>query len=302
MKDGSQVKGSKFGHLPVMANEILLFLNELPKNITNPGVLIDATLGGGGHSKLILEQFPKLSLIGLDQDADAREFASTNLEDFSSRTTIIASNFANFTPTKKASIVIADLGVSSYQLNMAKRGFSFLLDGPIDMRMNSHQGITAEKLLEESTEKELADLIYENGEEKLSRRIAKRIKQDLAKQGPYTGTEALAYAIAGCYPANKRYGRIHPATRTFQALRISVNDELGSLEKFLENSPDWLIPGGILIIISFHSLEDRKVKQAFNKDDRLEKITKKPLQAQSMEIETNPRSRSAKLRIARRII
>jgi len=164
----------------------------------------------------------------------------------------------------------------------------------------SGPGETAADLIDRLEETELADLIYAFGEERLSRRIARRIKADLAARGAYAGTADLAYAVAGCYPPKARRGRIHPATRTFQALRIAVNDELGVLERLLQQAPDWLRPGGVLAIISFHSLEDRRVKTAFVQDDRLQRITRKPLVADASEQEANPRSRSAKLRLARR--
>ncbi len=153
--------------------------------------------------------------------------------------------------------------------------------------------MTAQKL-------RFANIIYNFGEEKLSRRIARKIKNDLQKFGHYSGTAALAYAIGGCFPKKARYGKIHPATRTFQALRIAVNNEITSLNALLTKAPDWLIPKGLFIIISFHSLEDRNVKHAFNADNRLQKITKKPITPSEKEIDQNPRSRSAKLRIAER--
>ena len=146
----------------------------------------------------------------------------------------------------------------------------------------------------------LADLIYAFGEERLSRRIARRIKLQLAEQGPFSGTAALAYCVAGCYPPQARRGRIHPATRTFQALRIAVNDELGVLDRLLAAAPDWLLPGGLFGVISFHSLEDRRVKTAFVGDERLQRVTRKPETAAEEEQSSNPRSRSAKWRLARR--
>jgi 16S rRNA (cytosine1402-N4)-methyltransferase len=196
--------------------------------------------------------------------------------------------------------VLADLGVSSPQLDVAARGFSFRADGPLDMRMNTERGETAAELIERLEESELADLIYAFGEERLSRRIARKIKQQLAENGPFSGTAALAYLVAGCYPPPARRGRIHPATRTFQALRIAVNDELGVLDRLLQQAPDWLESGGLLAVISFHSLEDRRVKTAFVSDDRLQRVTRKPLIASDAEAEANPRSRSAKLRVAQR--
>ena len=265
------------------------------------GLLIDATLGGGGHSALLLEHHPHLRLLGLDQDPAARAAAADRLAPFSDRIQIRAMNFADFTPEEPAAMVLVDLGVSSPQLDQAERGFSFRLDGPLDMRMNPAGGAeTAGELIERLEESALADLIYAYGEERLSRRIARRIKSDLASQGAYSGTAALAYAIAGCYPPKARRGRIHPATRTFQALRIAVNRELEVLERLLQRAPDWLVPHGLLGIISFHSLEDRRVKQAFVEDQRLERITRKPLVASEEEQQSNPRSRSAKWRLARR--
>ena len=212
------------------------------------GLLIDCTLGGGGHSALLLEAHPRLRLIGLDQDPTARAAAAERLAPFGERVTIVPTNFADYTPTEPAVAVLADLGVSSPQLDVAERGFSFRLDGPLDMRMNPQAGDTAASLIERLDEGELADLIYAYGEERLSRRIARRIKQDLAAQGPYSGTAALAYAVAGCYPPKARRGRIHPATRSFQALRIKVNDELGEVERGLAAALSLLAPGGRLLL------------------------------------------------------
>jgi 16S rRNA (cytosine1402-N4)-methyltransferase len=284
--------------LPVLANVVLQAAEALP---SQDGVLIDATLGGGGHSALLLERHPQLRLVGLDQDPAARAAAVDRLAPFSDRIQITATNFADFTPNEPAVMVLVDLGVSSPQLDQAERGFSFRLDGPLDMRMNpAGGGETAGELIERLEESALADLIYGYGEERLSRRIARRIKSDLAFQGSYAGTADLAYAVAGCYPPKARRGRIHPATRTFQALRIAVNRELEVLERLLQRAPDWLVPHGLLGIISFHSLEDRRVKRAFVEDQRLERITRKPLVASEEEQQSNPRSRSAKWRLARR--
>ena len=290
---------SSFSHVPVLADAVLAAAEQLP---TPEGVLIDATLGGGGHSALLLERHPGLRLIGLDQDPTAREAAAQRLAPFGDRVKIVATNFADYQPAEPALMVMADLGVSSPQLDVAERGFSFRLDGPLDMRMNgSGDGETAEELIDRLEESELADLIYGYGEERLSRRIARRIKNDLAEQGAYSGTAALAYAVAGCYPPKARRGRIHPATRTFQALRIAVNDELGVLDRLLQQAPEWLEPDGLLGIISFHSLEDRRVKTSFLRDERLQRITRKPVVATPEEEEANPRSRSAKWRLARRL-
>ena len=263
-------------------------------------VLIDCTLGGGGHSALLLEAHPRLRLIGLDQDPTARAAAAERLAPFGDRVKIVATNFADYSPVEPVVAVLADLGVSSPQLDVAERGFSFRQDGPLDMRMNPQAGETAAELIERLEETELADLIYAYGEERLSRRIARKIKQHLAEQGPFAGTDALAYLVAGCYAPKARRGRIHPATRTFQALRIAVNDELGVLDRLLQQAPDWLEPGGLMGVISFHSLEDRRVKTAFSSDERLQRVTRKPETAGEEEQSSNPRSRSAKWRVARR--
>ena len=302
MPDQPQLSPEGFVHVPVLAEPLLEALAASPESPWEAGVVIDATLGGAGHSSLLLDRYPQLQLIGLDQDPTARAAAQVRLEPYGDRARIVATNFADFNPDQPVDLVLADLGVSSPQLDVAARGFSFRLDGPLDMRMNPQgDGETAAELIERLEEEALADLIYAYGEERLSRRIARRIKADLAAEGAYTGTAALAYAVAGCYPPKARRGRIHPATRTFQALRIAVNDELGVLDRLLQQAPDWLSPGGVLAIISFHSLEDRRVKTSFLQDERLQRITRKPLVAAEAEQDANPRSRSAKLRLARRL-
>jgi 16S rRNA (cytosine1402-N4)-methyltransferase len=264
--------------------------------------LIDATLGGGGHSALLLEDHPRLEVIGLDQDASARAAAAARLAPWADRLEIVATNFAAYSPAAPVQAVLADLGVSSPQLDRAERGFSFRAEGPIDMRMNAEAGETAAQLLDRLEEGALADLLFQFGDERLSRRIARRlVAERQAKPWAERSTSELAYAVAGCYPPKARRGRIHPATRSFQALRIAVNDELGALDRLLQRAPDWLLPGGLLAIISFHSLEDRLVKQAFLADARLERITRRPVVADPAEAEANPRCRSAKLRLARRL-
>ena len=290
-----------FMHVPVLAEPLMQTLAAELSEQRQSGVFIDATLGGGGHSGLLLDRYPQLRLLGLDHDETARLAAAERLEQHGDRVTIVATNFADYTPPHPVALVLADLGVSSPQLDVAQRGFSFRLDGPLDMRMDQvGGGETAAELIARLDESDLADLIYAYGEERLSRRIARRIKADLDASGAYAGTAALAYAVAGCYPPKARRGRIHPATRTFQALRVAVNDELAVLDRLLQQAPDWLQPDGLLAIISFHSLEDRRVKTAFLSDDRLQRVTRKPLRADESEQQLNPRSRSAKLRIARR--
>ena len=289
---------SFFNHKSVMTNEIMASLEHYPLIQNNQLKGIDATLGGGGHSYQLLRKYSDLKIIGLDQDPFARKSASKKLDDFKNRIDIKASNFAHFEPKEKVSFVIADLGVNSNQIDDPKRGFSFQKDGPLDMRMNPFLEVDAEKLIETLNEKDLANLIYKYGEERLSRKIARKIKMDLKENGKYSGTKDLAYSIAGCFPPKQRYKKIHPATRTFQALRIAVNKEIEVLEKFLQVVPDWLLPGGIISIISFHSLEDRLVKNSFKNDQRLKNLTKKPITPTEQEVEVNKRARSGKLRIA----
>ena len=282
----------------MLPQQVLEALAELP----DEGVLLDATVGGGGHSSLLLDAHPGWQLIGLDQDPAARTAAAQQLERFGERAELVASNFAAYAPDQPVVAVLADLGVSSHQLDVPERGFSFRADGPLDMRMNTEGGgETAAALIDRLEENALADLLFHYGEERLSRRIARRLKTEGPWDDGERGTAALAYAIAGCYPPKQRHGRIHAATRSFQALRIAVNDELGVLETLLNDAPNWLEPGGRIAVISFHSLEDRLVKNRFKADERLRVISRKPLIASEQEAEANPRARSAKLRVAQRL-
>jgi 16S rRNA (cytosine1402-N4)-methyltransferase len=206
-------------------------------------------------------------------------------------------NFAEFDPGKRQfDGILADLGVSSAQLDWGDRGFSFRQAAPLDMRMNQQQSLTAAELINTWEETKLANLIYTYGEERLSRRIARRIVEGR----PFHTTTELAEAIFHAVPRSYRYGRIHPATRTFQALRIAVNQELAVLETFLQKAPLWLNPQGRLVLISFHSLEDRIVKHALKESELLQVITKKPIVADETEIAQNSRARSAKLRVGQR--
>jgi 16S rRNA (cytosine1402-N4)-methyltransferase len=294
-----------FAHLPVLAESVLQAFSGLPGlpagGGDGEGLLLDCTLGGGGHSALLLAAHPQLGLIGLDRDPAARAAAAERLAPFADRVRIEAANFASYTPTVPLVGVLADLGVSSPQLDEPTRGFSFRSAGPLDMRMDPQTGETAAELIDRLDETALADLIHGFGEERLSRRIARRLVAERPWAGSGRSTADLAYAVAGCFPPRARRGRIHPATRTFQALRIAVNDELGALDRLLRDAPDWLVPGGLLAVISFHSLEDRRVKTAFLGDPRLERLTRRPLVAGEEEQQANPRSRSAKLRVARRV-
>ena len=294
-----------FTHQSVLAAELVeAFASQPPAPDGAPPLLIDCTLGGGGHSALLLEAHPDWHLIGLDQDPTARAAAAAQLAPYGDRVRIEAANFGAWTPPadRRAVAVLADLGVSSPQLDRAERGFSFRAEGPIDMRMNPQAGESVAELLDRVEEGALADLLFHFGDERLSRRIARRLVAEReTKPWRERTTSELAFAVAGCFPPKARHGRIHPATRTFQALRIAVNDELGALDHLLAAAPGWLVPGGLLAVISFHSLEDRRVKTAFLADPRLERLTRKPLVASEEEELANPRSRSAKLRLARRV-
>ncbi|MBW4477689.1 MAG: 16S rRNA (cytosine(1402)-N(4))-methyltransferase RsmH [Tolypothrix brevis GSE-NOS-MK-07-07A] len=279
-----------FSHIPVLSREVVEGLAVHPG-----GRYLDATVGGGGHSRLILEAAPDAQLTAMDQDEDALIAAKKQLGEFRDRIQFIKSNFAAYKfPLSTFSGIIADLGVSSHHLDTAERGFSFRSSAPLDMRMDRGQSLTAADMINDWDETELANIFFTYGEERLSRRIARRI----VEKRPFHTTTELAEAIAYSVPPKYRYGRIHPATRVFQALRIVVNDELKALETFIEKAPEALLPGGRIAIISFHSLEDRLVKHGLRNSPNLRVLTKKPITAQEDELANNPRSRSAKLRIA----
>ena len=283
-----------FVHVSVLSRELIAALEIRPG-----GHYLDATVGGGGHSRLILEAAPDTRVTAIDRDEDAQGAAKTNLSQFGDRVQFHRVNFSEYNPKNlQFDGIIADLGVSSFQFDTAERGFSFRQEAALDMRMDRRQSLTAGEIINHWEEKELADIFYKYGEERLSRRIAKAI----VERRPFQTTTELAEAIAQCVPRQYRYGRIHPATRVFQALRIVVNQELASLETFLERSPNWLKPDGRIAIISFHSLEDRIVKHTLRNSPLLRVLTKKPIIPQDDEQATNPRSRSAKLRIAEKVI
>jgi 16S rRNA (cytosine1402-N4)-methyltransferase len=283
-----------FSHVSVLGREVIEGLAVRPG-----GHYLDVTVGGGGHSRLILEASGDVRVTAVDQDEDALAAARKELAEFGDRVQFIYSNFADyeFTPNTFDGI-LADLGVSSYHLDQAERGFSFRQAANLDMRMDRGRSLTAADVINNWDEAELADIFFKYGEERLSRRIARRIVQ----RRPLHTTTELAEAIASSVPPKYRYGRIHPATRVFQALRIVVNDELKSLETFLDKAPNALVPGGRIAIISFHSLEDRPVKHGLRNSPLLKVLTKKPIIAQEEEISKNPRSRSAKLRIAEKLL
>jgi 16S rRNA (cytosine1402-N4)-methyltransferase len=294
--------GREAGHVPVLLKEAIDFLA-----VRRGGTYIDATVGLGGHSYEIAKRLGAPGhLIGLDKDPAALDVARARLissgeEDWPS-VTVLHGSFAEIGerfPPASADGILADLGVSSLQINDAARGFSFQADGPLDMRMNPQAELTAEQVVNHFDERELADVIYEFGEERRSRRIARAI----VRSRPIRTTAQLAAVIAAAARPMKPE-RIHPATRTFQALRIFVNRELDDLRALLKAAPQVLKPGGRLVIISFHSLEDRIVKDALRdgvKQGHYKLLTKKPLTPGEEEVDRNPRSRSAKMRAAERI-
>ena len=292
-------------HVPVLLDEVLEYLNVRPG-----GVVVDATLGLAGHSAAIARRLGgKGKLICFDRDPEAMAAAKVRLDE-------VKAELGDAMPTvvfeprafseaasqiKPGSLdgLLADFGVSSLQLDEAHRGFSFRSEGPLDMRMDTRGGETAEQVVNQEDENELADLIYEFGEERRSRRIARAI----VRARPIRTTAELARIISAEAPSMKGE-KIHPATRTFQALRIRVNNELGEIESLLKSAPSLLKPGGRLVMISFHSLEDRLVKDAFREASRnkvFEVLTKKPAVAAEQEQLRNPRSRSAKLRAAQKV-
>lgn len=279
-----------FSHIPVLSQQVITGLNIQPG-----GNYLDLTVGGGGHSRLILEAAENTKITAVDQDMDALKAAQNNLADFGDRVNYVHSNFANYQfPENTYDGILADLGVSSYHLDNPERGFSFRNTANLDMRMNQQQSLTAGDIINEWDEQELANIFFKYGEERLSRKIARRI----VEKRPFQTTTELAETIFYSVPSKYRYGRIHPATRVFQGLRIAVNDELQVLENLIEKAPQSLVTGGKIAIISFHSLEDRIVKHGLRGSDFLKVLTKKPIIATEEEIRENSRSRSAKLRIA----
>lgn len=279
-----------FLHLPVLAKEVVEGLSIQPN-----GHYLDATVGGGGHTRLILDAAADVQVTALDQDEQAIAATQHRLSEYGDRLHLHHTNFADYNPGDlRFDGILADLGVSSVQFDWAERGFSFRQEAALDMRMNRQQAITAADIINTWDEAQLAHIFYTYGEERLSRKLARRI----VERRPFHTTTELAEAIAYAVPPKYRYGRIHPATRVFQALRIAVNRELEVLEQFLKHSPGWLKPGGRIAIISFHSLEDRLVKHTLKESPDLKIITKKPIQPTEEEIQENGRSRSAKLRVA----
>lgn len=290
--EAQKTNTAAFSHVPVLSRELIEGLN-----IHSGGHYLDATAGGGGHSELILAAAPDVQVTAIDRDAEAIAAAKVKLEQYSDRLHFWHGNFAEYEPKNLLfEGIIADLGVSSAQFDIPERGFSFRHTADLDMRMDQRQSLTAAEVINHWKEAQLADTFYKYGEERLSRQIARRI----VERRPFQTTTELAEAIAHSVPRKYRYGRIHPATRVFQALRIVVNQELSSLETFLNRAPNWLKPEGRIGIISFHSLEDRIVKHSLRDSPLLRVLTKKPITAQEKELDENPRSRSAKMRLAER--
>jgi 16S rRNA (cytosine1402-N4)-methyltransferase len=303
-------------HIPVLYDEVMRYLEPKPG-----GRYIDCTVGAGGHAAGLLEaSAPGGVLLGLDADADTLALARERLARFGERVTLAHANFRTLAAAARshgfdaAGGVLMDLGLSSMDVDDPERGFSFLRDGPLDMRYDRSAGQTAAALVNTLTEAALADIIYRYGEERRARAIARRI----VEARPLHTTIELARVVEAAAPRRPGQRGPHPATRTFQALRIAVNDELGALEAGLAAAIELLRPGGVVAVIAFHSLEDRVVKQVFRRESRdcicppgqpvctcdhravLAVLTRKPVSSGAEEVERNPRSRSAKLRAARK--
>ena len=310
----------KFSHVSVLLRECIEALNIKPD-----GIYVDCTAGGGGHSLEIVKRLTAGGrLIAIDRDEDALRAAGARLADYADRVTFVHSNYAMLQSVladlgiPKADGVLADLGVSSYQLDTAERGFSYMQDAPLDMRMDREQPLSARDVVNTYSEEELRRILYDYGEEKFARNIAANIVKRRSDR-PIETTLELAELVKGSMPKAAREGGHHPAKRTFQAIRIEVNAELSSIPPALDAAVHALNPGGRVAVITFHSLEDRLVKQKFaalssgctcprefpvcvcGKKPVVRVITKKPVTAGEDELEVNPRSRSAKLRVAEKI-
>ena len=310
-------------HTPVLLNECLEYLSPVGEAFEKNAVMIDSTLGEGGHSFNFLSKYENLKIIGLDADKVIQAKARERLACFGERMNFFNGWFNDFYANypceyEKPDLILFDLGISVFHYEKSERGFSFRYDEKLDMRLNAESEKSAADLVNELSETELADMIYLYGEEKLSRRIAKAIV-DARSGGKIESSKALAEIIWNCVPANYRYGQIHPATRTFQALRIAVNSELKRLPKALSDAFACLKVGGKMGVITFHSLEDRIVKNYFRNlgkqcvcppevaicrcggSECAEIITRKPVCPTEEEIKANSPSRSAKLRVIRKI-
>ncbi len=292
------------GHQSVMAAPVLHYLDPRPG-----ALIVDATAGGGGHSLAIIPKLlPHGRLIAIDRDPEALQAAQTRLVEFDPQTTFLSGNFRDLrrilTDVGVAHVdgLLLDLGMSSLQVDDAARGFSFSKEGPLDMRMDRDQLLSASTIITEWAETDLVRLLEAFGEEPFARRIARRITQARRQQRIDTTTQ-LVRLVASAVPLRARHGRLHVATRTFQALRVAVNDELAALEEILKALPDILASGGRAVVLTYHSLEDRLVKQAFTQGQRSgvwTVLTKKPIRPDPDEVARNPRARSAKLRAINR--
>lgn len=287
-------------HVPVLLDEIVQGL--APRS---GSILVDGTLGGGGHTRALAERVsPGGEVIALDRDPGAVEAAAQNLAGLPVR--LVQANYADLPEILQqlgiAAVdgIVLDLGLSSDQLADRSRGFSFATEGELDLRFDPTEGEPAHRLVNRLSAEHLADLIFHYGEERYSRRIARAIVER-RRETPIRTAAELAELVRRCVPRSRTEHQIDPATRTFQALRIAVNDELKWLEVALRRMAECLRPGGRLAVISFHSLEDRRVKEAFRDDPRYENLTRRPLRASAEEMARNPRARSAKLRIAARV-
>ena len=310
-------------HTPVLLNECLEYLSPVGESFEANALMIDSTLGEGGHTYNFLKNYPSLSVIGLDADKVIQARAKERLSEFGERVHFFNGWFQDFyanypSEYKRPDIILFDLGISVFHYEKSERGFSFRYDEKLDMRLNENAGESAADLVNNLPEEKLADLIYLYGEEKLSRRIAKAIC-DARNGGKIESSKNLAEIIWNAVPANYRYGQIHPATRTFQALRIAVNGELKRLPQALHNAFNCLNVGGKMGVITFHSLEDRIVKNYFRNlgkqcvcppevaqcrcggKECAEILTRKPVCPSEEEIKTNSPSRSAKLRVVKKI-
>lgn len=289
-------------HLPVLLQEVIEYLKCQPD-----GIYVDGTVGSGGHAEAILERSsPTGKLIGLDWDEEAIQRARKKLALFGRRVELREKNFKDLRrvlellSVQAVDGILLDLGVSTEQLEDRERGFSFRWEGPLDMRMSRETKITAQDLLQRLSVSELSEILRQYGEERWANRIAKAIVRRRQTEPIHT-TRELLQVLEKSLPRPFHRGRIHPATRTFQALRIAVNEELNNLQTFLDQCPDLLHPGGRLCIISFHSLEDRIVKDHFRRWASFRTLTPKPVVPSSEEVFLNPRARSAKLRVAEKL-
>lgn len=301
-----EAEGASDGHVAVLPAEVIEYLGEAGRR-----TIVDCTLGLAGHARLLLDRNPELRLIGLDRDEGNLAAARVRLADMGPRVTLIQADFAevagalNQAGVERVDGLLADLGVSSNQIADPARGLSFLQDGPLDMRLDRRERTTAADLVNTMSEGELSDLLYFQSQERHSRKIAKRICQ-VRRQGRINSTVQLARLVASAVgedPDSHRV-KIHPATRTFMALRMAVNRETESLKSLLASAPNVMSRGGRIAVISFHSVEDRAVKEDFRDRSRegvYRVLTKKPVVAGDAEREANPRSRSAKLRVAEMI-